>query len=100
MCYRLHHNPIYSENSKPQNLNRELLIAFNWIKIREKDGKRKRKKMDQQRRVWTGIGKDGKMIAVRSCGIVILKKDSSGAVSSILLLKQPNRFDLPKGHLE
>lgn len=56
--------------------------------------------MQPERTIWTGSSKDGKLVAVRSCGIVILKLDGQGTPTSVLLLKHQNRFDLPKGHLE
>eukprot|EP01129_Flabellula_baltica_P000052 TRINITY_DN10054_c0_g1_i1.p1 TRINITY_DN10054_c0_g1~~TRINITY_DN10054_c0_g1_i1.p1 ORF type:complete len:164 (+),score=32.32 TRINITY_DN10054_c0_g1_i1:22-492(+) len=50
------------------------------------------------RPVWTGTSADGTMIAVKSCGILIFRRTDTG--TQFLLLRQRNRYDLPKGHRE
>lgn len=37
---------------------------------------------------------------MRSCGFLVLKRNTLGTPSKFLLLKHANRFDLPKGHQE
>ena len=38
---------------------------------------------------------DGELREVKSCGFLVMKSDQS-----FLLMKHPNRYDLPKGHME
>jgi 8-oxo-dGTP pyrophosphatase MutT (NUDIX family) len=40
------------------------------------------------------------MPAFRSCGFLVLKKSLEGTPAHFLLMKHPNRYDLPKGHQE
>ncbi len=40
------------------------------------------------------------MQQVKSCGFILFRGDRSNPQKSFLLMKHPDRYDLPKGHIE
>lgn len=57
------------------------------------------KRANPNAKIKQGVSKCGKMISVRSCGFIVIKK-TGNQPTAFLLMKQRNRYDLPKGHQE